>query len=380
MKTIILLALVLAGLAAVAVAEEADSPQLVGATGLGNDLQQWKLDLARQEREQGNMDQARMSLASIMESHAPDAVQREALLELASVAEQCKEYATAQQIYAQFEKRYPEDPHVPEALLKQGLLYREMGVPTMSLSKFYAVMTTVLNLKLDFSGRYKRLVLQAQTEIADTYYLQGKYAEAAEYFERLRKLDSPGPDKSQVHLKLIRCLGSAQRHEEAVREAQDFLSAHSASPEEAEVRFLLAVSLQRLGQKQEAIRQALQLVQSTPKDPAWRKRVGNEVANGFYNEGDYSNALAIYLSLMQADSSPAWQLPLLYQVAITYEHMRKLDQASATYALIETGGKSLGENADPSLKIVLDMARWRKNYLAWQSQAVEISRAQTLTN
>ena len=50
-----------------------------------------------------------------------------------------------------------------------------MGVNTLAISKFYSVMSTALKLKLDNIDYYKRLVLQAQTEIADTYYLEGKF-------------------------------------------------------------------------------------------------------------------------------------------------------------------------------------------------------------
>ena len=48
----------------------------------------------------------------------------------------------------------------------------------MALAKFYAVMTGSLKLKFGSLEYYQRLVLQAQTEIADTYYLQGKYLDA----------------------------------------------------------------------------------------------------------------------------------------------------------------------------------------------------------
>ena len=57
-----------------------------------------------------------------------------------------------------------------------------MGVPELALSKFYAVMSTCLNLKLDEMEYYQKLVLRAKAEIAETYYLQGKFEEATDYF------------------------------------------------------------------------------------------------------------------------------------------------------------------------------------------------------
>ncbi len=95
-------------------------------------------------------------------------------MELALATQDNGEFVKAQQIYAQFLQHYPDDQSAPEILLRQGLLFRQMGVNTMAISKFYSVMSTALKLKLDNLDYYKNLVLQAQTEIADTYYIQGQ--------------------------------------------------------------------------------------------------------------------------------------------------------------------------------------------------------------
>src|SRR5208337_2458386 len=105
--------------------------------------------------------------------------------ELALVAQDANQLSRAEQIFAQYLQAYPDDPSAPEVLLRQGLIYRQMGVNTLAVSKFYAVMSTALKLKLDRMDYYKKLVLQAQIEIADTYYQEGKYEEAADFFRRL---------------------------------------------------------------------------------------------------------------------------------------------------------------------------------------------------
>ena len=53
----------------------------------------------------------------------------------------------------------------------------------------------------------------------------------------------------------------------------------------------------------------------------WQQRVGNEIGNELYQEGDYVKALQVYLALAQLDPAPAWQLPVRYQVGITYEKL-----------------------------------------------------------
>jgi tetratricopeptide (TPR) repeat protein len=226
-------------------------------------------------------------------------------------------------------------------------------------------MTTILNLKLDSSGYYQRLVLQAQSEIAESYYLQGNFDEAAGFFERLLKLDLSDLNKNEIRLKLIRCLAAAAKHQEVVTNAQELLT---SNPDEPEARFLLALSLQHLGRKDESLRQVVFLLDS-PGAKTWKQAVGNQIANDFYAHADYTNALVVYQHLTEADSSPEWQVPVLYQVGLVHEQLHQFDQASAAYSQAVQSGSSLGEIADPSLRVVLDMAAWREKYLAWQTQA-----------
>ncbi len=344
------------------------SSNMTSATGADIQI---KIDLARRQRDQHDYGQASKTLVSILDSDAPDGFRRTALLELALTAQQANQPARAEQVFGQYIDRFRDDPNLPEVLLRQGLLYRQMGAQGMALSKFYAVMTTILNLKLDSSGYYQRLVLQAQTEIAETYYLQGNYTEAANFFNRLLKLDTTDLNKSEIRLKLLHCLEAAGEHEEAVRGAQELLA---ANPADAEARFLLALSLQRLGRKQESLRQVALLLQS-PEGKIWKKSVGNEIANQLYSEGDYANALAIYGDLSQIDSSPGWQVPVLYQIGLTYERLQQREQAVAAFSQAVQHGAALDDKADPGLRVVLDMAAWRKNYLAWQIQALQDSQA-----
>src|SRR5678815_5622345 len=137
------------------------------------------LDIGRRQRVERNFTQARRNFIALLEGPATEDLKRAALLELATLAQLDNQMGKAQQIYSQYLRRWPEDPSAPEIYLRQGLLYRQMGAPTLALSKFYAVMTTSLTLKSGDMNYYQGLVLHAQTEIADTYLLDGKYGEAA---------------------------------------------------------------------------------------------------------------------------------------------------------------------------------------------------------
>jgi len=339
----------------------------------------FRLDVARRLRLESSNAQATRVLVSILEADAPEELKRTALLELALVAMQQDDLARAQQILSQFVKRYPEDPGVPAVLLQQGLLYRQMGAQQMALSKLYAVMTTALNLKSDHFEQYQRLVTQAQVEIAETQYALGSYGEAADSFDRLLKQDVPELDNAQLECKLVRSLAWLHRDADVVSRAQDFLSRFPHDGQTAEVRFLLAHSLQRLQREPEAVHQVMALLASQSADAErepdrwtyWQKRAGNEVGNELYQQGDYQDALEIYIRLADIDSSPDWQLPVLYQAGLTAERSKQPQKALDAYRRIVARANEVQANTDPNLHTVLDMARWRKEYLAWLCQAEE---------
>ncbi len=336
-----------------------------------------KLQMARRERQDKSFLAAAQVLESILKTNAPPPLQRQALFDLAEVMEDDGQSAKAQQIWLQYLQLYPQDPTVPDVLLRQGLLYRKMGVDEFAISKFYAVMSTALKLKLDNLAYYKTLVVQAQTEIADTYYQDAKFEEAADFFSRILKSGDAEANREQLEWKLVRSLSYLTNHTETIAKAQSFLGRFPHSPNLPEVRFLLARALINMGRNPDGLQQVLLLLQSqqdnVSKDPEtwayWQRRAGNEIANQLYKEGDNVDALQIYLSLAQLDQSPVWQVPVLYQVGMAYEQLQQWEKATDTYTRILDRRKQLNTDNTPTLALVLDMAQWRKDYIAWLQKA-----------
>lgn len=341
---------------------------------------QAQLETGWQQKRDKDFTGATRTFVGLLEGDAPLEIQRTALLELALVAQESQQPARAQQIFAQYLQKHPDDPSAAEVLLRQGLLYRQLGAPALALSKFYSVMTTSLRLKLDRLEYYQRLVLQAQTEIADTYYLQGKFDEAADFLGRLLKLDNPQLNVAQIRYKLVRSLASLGRHTEVVAQAELFIGSFANAGELAEVRFLMADSLKKLGRTREAMQQVLALLEAQEAEAErtpgnwvyWQQRAGNEIANQLYKEGDYLNALEIYRRLAGLNRTAAWQLPVWYQMGLVYERLQQPQLASETYSRILDRRKEMSsEDITPSLAAVLDMAAWRRDHLAWQLQALQ---------
>jgi tetratricopeptide (TPR) repeat protein len=316
-------------------------------------------------------------LVKLLECELPAEIRRSALFEMALVAQEDKQYSRAQQILAQYMQLYPQDPTVPEVLLRQGLIFRQMGAHNTAIAKFYAVMNSALGLKLEQFDYYQRLVLLAQTEIADTYYIQGKFAEAADFFARLLKQTSPELNRAQIHFKHIHCLSGLGRHTDVVTQCESFFEKYPGAAEAPELHFVCASSLKQLGRLSDALRHVLTLlesqegtVQSNPENWLyWQQRAGNDIANQLYLEGDYLNALEVYNHLAELSTDAAWQLPVWYQIGLIHEHLLQPRKAVEKFdAILAREKEATAAGAAPTLKTVIDMARWRKDQITWQGR------------
>lgn len=349
------------------------SPPLTREEELTSEWEQ-RIRMARQQRETGALNLAFSNLQVVLDSNAPEQTKKTALLEMAFTHQKAENWPDALKAYGIFLKRYPEDPGIPEVLLRQGLLYREIGAPTMALAKFHSVMTTALNLNMDKFQYYRGLVLMAQTQIAETYYQQGNLKQAGEKYEVLLKSESALPNRDLIHYMLILCLAGQDEHIKLVGQAQDFLRRNPESSQSPHIRYLLAGSLKQLGRNAEALNQVLALMtsssaQNSPEWRAWQKRTGNEIGNQLYQSGDLVRALDVYLNMADLDQDVAWQLPVLYQVALIYERLEQPSLAVVTYQKIIDRESELTDESGPSLHASINMAKWRRDFLNWKLEA-----------
>jgi tetratricopeptide (TPR) repeat protein len=335
---------------------------------------QAQIRIARQHRLARQFTEASTVYGWVLQGGAPEPLQQTALLELAELAQERSDWPRAQQIYAQWLSRWPHDARVPELILYQGLMYRQMGLNNLAIAKLYAVMTSALVIKSDRFEYYQQLVLRAQNEIAETQYQLGNYADAVDSFSRLLKLDPPPANRSALQFRYIHCLTGLGRPSEATAQAQDFLARYPEAPERPEVHFLCATALKANRRETEAVQQVLALLQEqcgstnhTSQTLAyWQRRAGNAIANQFYQEGEPLKALDIYLHLAALDTAPQWQLPVWYQVGLVFERLGQPAKAIEYYTNITAREKEVNETFSSSLKEVIEMAKWRKDFLGWQ--------------
>jgi outer membrane protein assembly factor BamD (BamD/ComL family) len=348
------------------------APEVPSAQRSPEEMAQIQLDLARKQRLEKQYKEAKRGFIALLEMGVPETMQKTALLELALISLDEKEFPRCQQIYAQYVSKWPQDPDVPEILFRQGMLYREMGLFQMALTKFYAVMTSSLIIKNDRFDFYQRLVLQAQTEIADTQIIQGKPSEAEQSLAKLLKSDSKALNRPRVLLKLVQALSAQGRYQDMASRAQEFLSLYPEAPELPEMRFLAASAYKQLGRNDESLEQVLLLLkqqQTADRDSLvyWQQKTGNDIGNLLYREGDFLKALDVFQALVALDKSVTWQIPVLYQVGLIYEHLDQPLNAADYYKKILDRTKEVPNPATPSIKAVMEMAKWRKDHLQWRA-------------
>lgn len=302
-------------------------------------------------------------------------VKRLALLQLAAISENNKQFGVAQQLLAEYVERYPEDIIIPEIFLRQAYIYRELGSFEVAIGKLYSVMRAALNISNENLGYYQRVVLTAQSEIAETYYLQGNYPKAAEFYSvLLNNKDQEELNVPVVKVKLIRSLARSKDYSSVIKHSAEFLKDYPLSEFQAEMRYLLASSHKTLGHPQDALRELLLLLEAVDvtdektraKWKTWKMLAGNEIGNDLFLQGDFPSALQVYNGLVQLDDALSWKLPILYQIGLCYEKDEQPVKAVDTYREILKSAPKGDSKLSPGLQMVIDMAAFREEILAWK--------------
>ena len=242
---------------------------------------------------------------------APAEQKRNAMLAMGRYLEEKQNAPTkAAVIYEQFVNLFPNDPEDPDLLLRLGKIYRDNGAFASSLNKFYSVLYSSLQLKN--GDAYIDSSLRAKMEIAHTHFAMGDYKTAAQLYSRLKLIDMPQTEASEVTFRAAYIAFLSGDFNTSLNESQRFLSTYPGSPIAPEAQYLIVQSLKSLGRRDDAMRETVKLLQAGRefgrKKPAiwayWQRKTGNEIANELYESGDAVGALSIYQRLAELDDNP----------------------------------------------------------------------------
>jgi len=302
-----------------------------------------------------------------------ESYKRRVLLTLGEIYEKQDSPSRLIALYEKFIMEFPRDPEVPKLYLRLGRMYRESGATKTALAKFYNVLNVALSVPVDQLKEYQQVSHRAQLEIAETFFEMGSYDQAAKFFKRLLRIQLVEEDHQNVLFKYAYTLYLAGDYQESIPSMRSFLKDFSESELAPETRYLLSETYMRLNDPKSALKETLELLTSEVSkintNPAtwlyWKKRTGNRLANQFYQEANYMDALTIYRAMVDISGDPTWTWPVLYQVGLCYEKLDMKPKAIESYQkIIEGEGKmSEADKKDPTLSSILEMAMWRMDRL-----------------
>ncbi len=327
----------------------------------------------------GDYDSAEIAYRQVLAARATPTQDRDALLGLARMYRRKNQLTRSAAVYEKLLKEIPADNSFPIVYLELGRVHRALGAYKLAIGRFYSVINSTLKLPEEGSDLYRQLARTAQFEVAETYFLDGQYQESARFFSRLKLLDLTPADQARAHFKSAFALNMAGDYEQTAASLRSFLEQYPGDENAPEARYLLSISLRRLNRNQESLAAALELLKTehsrTSQDPKrwayWQRRTGNQLANEFYEQGDATSALAIYLSLAGLSDEPSWRLPTLYQVALCYGRLRSEERAREYLQIVATEARALpaGASGTAELDELAKTASWRLRHLEWETGA-----------
>ncbi len=331
---------------------------------------------AQSSNDDNRLDMALIAYRQLLTKKLKKVQQRVVLLGYARVLRKKTDLTKAAAVYEKVLKDYPMDEDTPEIYLELGRTHRALGAYKSAISRFYSVINSTIKLPEDGASKYRQLAKTAQFEIAETYFLSGNYPEASRFYSRLRLLDLAPADRAKAHFKAAYSLSLAEDHLGAVTALRAYIDQNPDDENVPEAHYLLAISYRRLQRPLEALVEALELLRTektrTAKDPKrwayWQRKTGNQIANEFFEQGDFPHSLTIYQTLSELYSEATWRLPVQYQMGLCHERLGQMDQAINCYQSILDNLKSAkGDSAQQTeFSDLSRMASWRLSQIGWQ--------------
>lgn len=307
----------------------------------------------------------------------PDDVRRETMLSMAKLFDLSGEAAKQAAVLEKFIETFPDDPGVPQVYIKVGILYRELGLTSLAMMRFYSVLNFSLKIESNKIEAYRQLSIRAQMEIADTHFAERRYDEAIKFYSRLRLLDLSPEDRARAIFQTAECHYLMKKYPDAIANFESFIASYPADAKTPEAMFSLADSYSQVGRYPDASRIVLDLLKRESKKAEgdekqwiyWQKKAGMQMAANFFSQNDFANALTLYQAMLPLGTEPAWTWPILYQIGMCYERLSMPEKSKESYQKIidwleRDRGPALN---DETLKSTYDMAKWRIDNLQWRA-------------
>jgi len=320
----------------------------------------------------GEKEEAELIFAELLSLPIPLEKKREVLLQMADLFERT-DASRAIIILEKFIQIYPRDPATSQVLLRLGALYRAQGAYEVASSRYFRVLNTTLNSCPDDLEMARQSATKARFELAEMLTEQDRLEEAAKVYRKIELLDLSPESRMTVRFRLACVAFETRDFTSAVEAFAKLRDDYPTGPYRLETAYYLAASLKVLGRGREAFEIVVDLLRSqlstAPADIAqtayWKRRTGNELANEFYQQGDFLSALSIYQSLVRISDDPVWRWPAVYQIGLCFEHLELPDRALEAYQAMLDGMPVAALDPDEIEVSLRELAQWRWEHVKW---------------
>jgi TolA-binding protein len=353
-----------------------------------------KMAQARLAAKSRDIKSAERDYLKVLTKSLPDDLYQTILMELGRMYKDNDRPGQAAAIYEKFVADFPKHERSPIIHLNLARLYREMGAPNSAINSYYDVINAAVALPSDENPtKYRRFSLTAQFEIAETYLelsneeLDKKpegesqtYLEKANRFlDRLLRLPLDHEKKSKVVYRAAYARYKSKDYAEVVTRLDGYAKEFPSSDLVPEAYYLESIAYKELEQPKKAVDKVIELLNANEKQQVnnpkawayWKKKTGNQLANTFYEDGNFFNALQIYQALYKVDQNVSWQASILYQIGLCFERLGMFPKALEAYQMLSEWSAWQGSEyeTNQNLALIKDMATWRKDNLSWSRQA-----------
>ena len=337
------------------------------------------LDLAKSFWDGGDVELAEQYFSAALGSPERLPEKEEVLWTMGQLYRDAGDHPKAVAILERLTAEYPNSRRLPLVFMELGGIYRQIGGLELAIAQYMESLNAMLNVSIDQVEKYRPLSRQVKLEIAKTHAEMLDFEEAYRQYELLSRLELEPVELMRVRYRMCNLLYKLGDYQRAVPQLKRFLEEYEPSPHAPEIRYLLAKSYEKLDRKPDALREVVQILQrqSSPdtalEDDAdyWKQRMGNELANEFYQQSDYRSALTIYQSLAKYNADPTWRWPAIHQIGLCFERLGLPEKAIMAYEEILNPDNGNLDKLSPSLESMREMAKWRLEHLKWEDDLVE---------
>ncbi len=298
-----------------------------------------------------------------------NAEQKEVFIEMADLYEKQKNEIKTIAVYETFLELYPDDEMNPRVHMKVGDLYRDIGAFKFASEHYYKILNLALKSRKGAIEEYREISLQAQLKLAETEAERGNFESAERFYQRLAKLDLPADEHAKVLFQrgyLETKIGSPGK---AIPALKEFIETYPRDSRVPEAHYLISDSYRKMNQSEKAVQEIFVLLKKnhnlaridSEEWVHWKRRAGNQIANQFYKQGDYHNALRLYQAITPLSTDPQWQWETVYQIGLCFERLSVYGKAREACQWIVQGGEQAEAVSDLSknLEQLQNMAKWR---------------------